>query len=172
MRTKLLALVCCCLVFRALPAAAQPKPGAEHDALKKFEGTWDATVAFMGHESKGTAVYKLGLGGFWLTLDFQGEFGGQKFEGRGVTGYDAAKKKYVTCWVDSMSTSLSLMEGEFGKDDKTYTESGEGPGQDGKPMKMKSVYDFKDDSTIIFTMYGVVDGKDQEMMKITYKRKK
>ena len=64
------------------------------------------------------------------------------------------------------------MEGEFSKDGKTYTEAGEGPGPDGKLQKMKSVCDFKDKDTIIFTMYQVEAGKDQEMMKITYKRKK
>ena len=41
-------------------------------------------------------------GGFWLLLDYKGDFGGMKFEGKGATGYDPNKKKYVSTWVDSM----------------------------------------------------------------------
>jgi hypothetical protein len=168
----LLAVVGCCLVLGAQPVAAQPKPGPEHEKLKKFEGVWEGTVNFGGAESKGTATYKLGLGGFWLTLEFKGEFGGEKFEGRGTTGYDPMKKKYVSAWVDSMSPVIMFMEGAFNKDGTTYTETGEGPGMDGKPVKMKSVYEFKDKDTLLLTMYMVADDKDQEMFKINYKRKK
>jgi len=174
MKRVLLTWVCACfaLTLVAKPALAQPKPGAEHEMLKKFEGDWDATVSMMGTESKATAKYKVGMGGFWLTLDFKGDFGGMPFEGKGLTGYDPRKKKYVSTWADSMEPWLMVMEGEFSKDGKTYTEAGEGPGPDGNLQKMKSVCDFKDKDTIVFTMYQVEAGKDQEMMKITYKRKK
>jgi hypothetical protein len=172
MRTRVLTFTYC-LVLGSLPVAAQQpaKPGPEQEVLKKFEGNWDATVAFSGQEAKGQSVYKLGFGGLWLTQDFQGDFGGMKFEGRGTTGYDPIKKKYVGTWIDSMSPSLAIMEGEFSKDGKTYTETGEGPGPDGKPAKMKNVCEFKDNNTMVFTMYMVNDGKEQEAMKITYKKK-
>jgi hypothetical protein len=174
MRSTLLSLVFCGLVLATLPLSAQPpappKPGPEHELLKKFEGTWDATVSAMGKESKATATYKLDLGGFWLTEDFKGTFEGQKFEGRGTIGFDPIKKKYVASWVDSMSPSLFVLEGTFDKDGKTLTETGEGP-MEGKMTKMKNVYEFKDKDTIIFTMYSIQDGKDQQMFRITYKRK-
>jgi hypothetical protein len=163
------------LTFGALPVAAQPpvpKPGPEQKMLHKFEGTWDGKVSFMGAESKGTATYKMGVGGFFLFLEYRGEFGGEKFEGRGTTGYDPLKKKYVSTWVDSMGPSIIMMEGAFSKDGKTYTETGEGPGMDGKQVKMKSVYEFKDDDTILFTMSNSAEGKDQAFLKITYTRKK
>lgn len=173
---RVLTVICCllALVVCVLPLAAQqpPKPGPEHEMLKKFEGEWDATVSSMGMESKATSSIKIGLGGFWLTTDFKGEFGGEKFEGKGTSGYDPHKKKYVTTWVDSMSPTLMVMEGSFDKDGKTYTETGDSTGPDGKPMKMKSIYEFKDNDNMTFIMYNVTDGKEQEMLKITYKRKK
>jgi len=175
MRIALLTVVGCCLALVVRPSSAQPpmpKPGPEHAALKQFVGEWDATVSFMGAESKGTAVYKMDLGGFWLTQQFKGEFGGEKFEGRGATGYDPIKKKYVSTWMDSMSPTLMVMEGKFDTAKNTFTETGEGPGPDGKMMKMKNVSEIKDKDTILFTMYSVADGKDQQMFKITYKRKK
>src|SRR5439155_18730659 len=88
-----------------------PKPGPEHEHLKKMEGTWDAVIRAGEGESKGTMVYKMELGGFWLVSDFKAEFGGQPFRGRGVDGYDPVKKKYVSSWVDSMSPMLLVFEG-------------------------------------------------------------
>jgi hypothetical protein len=73
--------------------------------LKKMEGTWEATMNVMGMDAKGTMVYKMELGGLWLTSNFEGEFGGMKFTGKGIDGYDPMKKKYVGTWVDSMSTA-------------------------------------------------------------------
>ena len=35
------------------------------------------------------------MGGFWQLSAFKSEMMGQPFEGRGATGYDPAKKKYV-----------------------------------------------------------------------------
>jgi hypothetical protein len=61
-----------------------PKPGPEHDLLKKHVGTWDTTMKFAGMESKGTATYKMELGGLWLTSTFEGDLFGTKFTGRGT----------------------------------------------------------------------------------------
>jgi hypothetical protein len=171
-----LCCLCACVAVAlcVAPVAAQApaKPGPEQEALKKFEGHWDATVSVGGGESKGTAEYKIGLGGLWLLLHFKGDFAGAPFEGRGATGYDPNKKKYVSSWIDSMSSQMLLLEGNFDKDGHTYTEVGEGMGEGGKLQKMKSVYEFKGDDKFVFTMYTVADGKDQQMMQITYTRKK
>ena len=53
------------------------------------------------------------------------------------------------------------------------TYSGEGPGENGKLTKMKTTSEMKDKDMVVFKMYGVgKDGKDAEMVTITYKRKK
>jgi hypothetical protein len=150
-----------------------PKPGPEHEALKEMEGTWDATVAFGGQESKGTMVYKMGLGGFWLLSDFQADLGGEKFHGKGMDGYDPAKKKYVSVWADSMSPKIMASEGTFDKDKGLLTMFSEGAGPDGKPTKLKMVTEMKDKDNMVFTMYDAgKEGKEAVMMTITYKRKK
>jgi hypothetical protein len=166
----LMAAMCPSLLRAQQPP--MPKPGAEQEALKQFEGDWDATVNFMGNESKGTANYRMGYGGFWLTEEFKGDAGGQAFEGRGTTGYDPFKKKYVGTWIDSMSPTIMAMEGNYENDGKRFTGTGTTIKPDGTPMKMKSVYDIKDKDNFVFTMYDLTDGKEQEMMKITYQRKK
>lgn len=147
-----------------------PKPGPEHDQLKKWVGNWDCAITAMGNESKGTATYKMELGGLWLTSTFEGDFGGLKFSGRGLDSYDAAKKKYVAVWIDSFSTSPLVMEGTYDKEKKTQTMTGEGPGEGGKLMKYKMVTVWKDDDTATFSMYM---GDEKEAgFKIVYKRKK
>jgi len=109
----LAALTWLALTLDSSSAVAQdvPTPGPEHQQLKRLEGDWIATVKSFWSESKGTMTYKLECGGLWLVSDFRGEFGGQKFQGRGLDTYDAQKKKYVSVWVDSMSTTPLLMEG-------------------------------------------------------------
>lgn len=147
-----------------------PKAGPEHAILKKMEGNWDTTMKMMGQESKGTATYKMDLGGLWLASTFEGSMMGEKFSGRGFDTYDAGKKKYVGVWFDSMSTTPMTMEGTFDAAKKTMTMIGEAPGQDGKMTKHKMVTTMPDDNTINFAMF-MADGTDP-MFTIVYKRKK
>ncbi len=167
----LLATVMVIVLAPVLRAEQPAKPGPEYDVLKELEGTWDATIKFGGMEGKGTMTYKMGLGGHWLLSKYEGDFAGQKFEGRGMDGYDPMKKKYIGIWADSMSPVAMISEGTYDKDSKTMTMTGEGAGQDGKMTKYKSTMQMKDKDTVVFTMSAVNDGKEQEMMTITYKRK-
>ena len=176
MRTVCLSLIACAAAALLVPAAmAQqpPKPGPEHERLKRLEGTWEATIKMGDQESKGTMKYKMALGGLWLASEFEGEFGGMKFQGRGLSTYDATKKKYIEVWADSMSTTPMLMEGTYDKEGKVLTATGEGPGMDGPSTKYKSTLERKDDDTMVMTMSTAgKDGKGNVMMTITYKRKK
>ena len=165
------------VVVLANQAAAQfqpAKPGPEHEKLKQLEGTWEAAVKMPGlPDSKGTMVYKMDVGGLWLVGDYQGTFGGMAFKGKGLDSYDAASKKYVSVWVDSMSTVPMISRGEFDPTGKVLTMTGESQGPDGKVVKMKSVTEMKDRDTMVFTMSGPgPDGKEGTMMTIHYKRTK
>lgn len=147
-----------------------PKPGPEHKALKSREGNWETTMKAGPMEHKGTVTFKMELGGLWLAGTLESELFGQKFTGKSLDSYDPVKKKYVSIWVDSMSTSPVNMEGNYDKEKKTLTMTGEGPGMEGKTTKYKSISKMPDDDTIIMTMY-IGDGKDPAFT-VTYKRKK
>lgn len=174
MRTKVCWSVAVALaaVVSAPSGRAQeaPKPGPEHAHLKKLEGTWDTTMKMGGQESKGTATYKMDLGGLWLLSRFEGSVGGMKFTGHGADSYDPAKKKYIGLWIDSMSPSIMTMEGTRDPATKTMTMVGEGPGMDGKIVKHKAISQMVDDDTIQFGMY-VGDAKEPQFT-ILYKRRK
>lgn len=157
------------LVGPAVRAQEPPKPTKEHELLKRMEGTW--AVEMEG--GKGTMTYKIGLGGLWLLSEFNGELGPMKFQGKGLDTYDPTTKKYRAVWVDSMSTAPLVLEGTFDKDNKVQTMTGDGPGPDGKPVKYKTISELKDADTMLFTIAMVdKDGKEQQMVKMTYKRKK
>lgn len=162
----------------AAPAAMPPapKPGPEHEVLKQDEGVWDATVEMTGMPgvppSKGVETNKM-VGGLWLVTDFKSEMMNQPFQGHGVAGFDPNKKKYVTTWVDTMSTGLAVGEGTYDPATKTMTGWMEGPDETGKMTKMKMVSEWKDADTRVFTMYMKgPDGKEAPSMRITYKRRK
>jgi hypothetical protein len=156
----------------AAPAPAQQfaRPGPEHEKLKKLEGTWEVVMKAGGTETKGTATLKMGLGGMWLVSDLQSDFGGMKFQGKGLDTYDAAKKVYRSVFVDSVGPGILIMEGNYDKGGKALTMSGEGPAPDGKTTKWKSVSTMPDDDTLNLTMY-VGDAKEP-MFTAVYKRKK
>jgi hypothetical protein len=151
----------------AVDPPTPPKPGPEHDLLKKMEGNWDFTMKGEGFETKGTTVYKFELGGLWLVGSMKCDLG---FEGKGLDTYDATKKVYRSVWFDSMSATPMIMEGTYDKDTKTMTMTGNGPDMSGKVVKWKSVSTMPDDDTINFAMH-VGDAKEP-MFAITYKRKK
>jgi hypothetical protein len=151
-------------------AQEMPKPGKEHEFLKKAEGTWEVITKMSGTESKGTATYKMDLGGFWLQSTFEGEMFGAKFTGKSVEGFCPIKKKYTSTWTDSMSPSLIVMEGTYDEKTKTMTQTGEGPGMDGKLTKLKSITEYTDANTMKFSMY-MGDEKEPAFV-MAYTRKK
>ncbi len=147
------------------------KPGPEHEKLKQAEGTWDVTMKVKGLESKGTATFKMGMGGLWLLESFKADFGNMPFEGRGATSYDAGKKKYVNVWIDSVATVPMVSEGTYEEATKTLTFTGEMPGPGGKNMPVTMAMVAKDADTKVFTLNASMDGKQMEMLQITYKRR-
>ena len=175
MRLTCRMLLACALVIWLAPKTRSqepPKPGAEHEHLKQMEGTWDATIKAGGQESKGTMTYKMGMGGYWLVSHFQGEFGGQKFEGRGMDTYDPFKKKYVSAWADSMAPFLLVMEGDLDKESKALTMTGMGPSPAGI-VKYKAVTKMPDADSMEFNLSAPGEGgKEAVMLTIVYKRKK
>lgn len=169
----------------AAQAAAQqampmPKPGPEHAVLKQDEGTWNAVVEmFMGPgapptTSKGVETNVVGCGGLCLISDFKGELApGQAFHGHGTSAWDPAKKKYVGSWTDSMSNGIAMSEATYDSAARTMTGYMEGPDASGKMARMKSVVEYKDANSRVFTMYMPgPDGNEVPGMRITYTKRK
>ena len=154
------------------------KVGPQHKRLRKMAGVWSTESKSFYPDpenptiSKGMSTFKVLLGGRFVQQTFKGEYGGQPFQGMGLSGYDNAKKKYVGSWVDSMGTSIMASEGTFDEKTKTLTEIATSSSPIGE-MKMKLTSKDLDENTMFFTMFNITpDGKEVKMMEITYKRMK
>lgn len=167
---RLIALLALLAVPLAASAQEAPKPSPEHKLLQGLVGTWEATMKADDKEHKSTAVYKMDLGGLWLAGSMEGELFGSKFVGKSFESYHSAKKKYVSVWVDSMSTAPVVMEGDYNKEKKELTMVGEGPGHEGRMTKYRSITRFPTADTMEFLMY-IGDTKDPTFI-VHYKRKK
>lgn len=164
----------------AQQAPPMPKPGPEHEVLKMDVGTWDAAVeSFQGPgqppaKSKGVEVNTIGCGGLCLITDFKGELmPGVSFQGHGVATWDAPKKKYRGSWTDSMSQGLAIAESTWDAEAKKSTGTMEGPGMTGEVVKMRTVVEYPTPTTRVMTAFGPgPDGKEAQMLKITYTKRK
>jgi hypothetical protein len=161
----------------AATAHAQAPAAPEQELIKSGAGTWDATVEMARPGGQPPAVSKgvetSTLVGGWLITDFKSEVEGQAFVGHGIMGYDSAKKKFVSTWVDSTMTTLTISDSTYDAASKTMTGWMEAADPSGQPTKYKMVTEWKDPDTRQFSIWSPgPDGKDWAGLKITYKRRK
>lgn len=164
---------------KEVPAAHLPKPGPEHAALAKQEGTWDASVEIMmgppgspPQRSKGTETSRLCCGGLWLLTEFRSDPSNPAFEGHGITGYDTSKKKYVAIWVDTDLTAPMISEGVWDAAARTLTVRGS-MSANGKAMRWRGTDVWKDDDTRQYTLYRPgQDGRETPTLSIAYTRRR
>jgi hypothetical protein len=155
-------------------------PGPGHKNLEPLAGTWNAKAKFWMDPSKppdqseGVCERKWILGGRFLQEVYQGKAMGQPFKGIGMIGFDNFKKKYVTMWVDSMSTALQTTEGTYDPAKKTFTFHNEGMDPyTGQKMKSRDVTRLVSPDKQLVEMYKQTpDGKEIKILEIVYTRKK
>lgn len=87
-----------------------------HEFLKKFVGEWNGNSRVWRPDqepeiSEIKSKAELIMGGRFLISNYQGTMAGQPYEGMQVVGYDNLKKKYVTFWINDMSTAFYMLEG-------------------------------------------------------------
>lgn len=154
-------------------------PVAEHAYLKKYVGSWDVEVKSWGQTGaaptteKATMKGEVILGGRFVKCGFDGTMMGQPFSGLQIMGYDLYQKKYVTFWIDSMSTNFFLTSGMLDAAGKVLTETGMWPNaMTGMTGKVKIVTTWLADGKYRYEMFMVgADGKEAKWMEINYTRR-
>ena len=102
-------------------------PGKEHEIFKSIEGKFDADVTMQmpgapaPMKSTGTSTNKAIYGGRYLHGDYSGEMMGKPFKGSMLWAYDKVKEKYVSLWIDDMSTMVMSAEGTADSSGKVIT---------------------------------------------------
>jgi hypothetical protein len=155
------------------PVLAQfPKPGPQHQALQKLEGTWDVVMTMGGKlKVKGKMNCKMDCGGLWLVRDIDTQLGKTAFRTKIIDGYDPVKRKHISIQVDSTSTVPMMLEGDYDEATKTLTQTGDARAFDGSPEKVKSVLKRVDDDHLgveVFRIYP--SGKEVKHLTIEFAR--
>jgi hypothetical protein len=156
-------------------------PGEAHKRLaEQFAGTWDTRQSMWMDPAApptvdtGRSVNTPVFGGRQLRMDFKGAWMGQPFDGVGFSGYDNVKGKYVSSWMDSMSTGLFVAEGDYDAASRIYTYRGQMPDpmKPGTSVPIRNVVRIVDNDHHVFEMYESRDGKEAKTMQIEYTRAK
>jgi len=153
-------------------------PGAPHKLLAGMAGSWSTrTRNWMGPDTPpmewtGSSEQRMLLGGRFLQQEFAGEMPVGSYNGIGYTGYDNHTRKYVSTWMDSMSTGIMVFEGTAGADGKTITQTARFDDPVQGPMQWRSVTRIVDGKKFVFEIYSTgKSGKEEKMMEISYTRK-
>lgn len=160
-------------VRSALPGQEMPQPTEQHRQLLSGVGAWEGTLTSYMTDPPAAPVAARetveAVGGFWIQSRFECQFMGMPYVGTGCVGYDAAKKKYIGTWVDSMSSHLALMEGEVDPATKALVLRWESPDETGKLARHRSEsVETADGRTMTFYMG---EGAGTKSMVIEMKRK-
>jgi hypothetical protein len=180
----LLAAFGCCTNASFAQSEAEQKawmeyatPGAMQKLLAAESGTWnEETIMWMEPgaapmKMTATVVSESILGGRYQQQTHKGDFGGMPFHGISTTGYDNARKVFVSTWVDNMGTGIMTVEGTYNEATKTINLNGTTT----DPMTRKAVsireeivLTDKDHQTV--RQYMMHKGKEFKAMEIRLSR--
>jgi hypothetical protein len=163
------------------------KINENHKLLADLAGNWTYALKMWmdpsgkPQESKGTSTRKAIMGGRYFIAEHSGKFqmpgpdGKMKdmnFKGMAIEGYDNAKKKFVSSWIDNMSTMIMNSEGDYDPAAKSFTYNAECQMEPGKTTKIREVIKVVDKDHHTFEWYDNSRGPETKTMEITYTRKK
>jgi Protein of unknown function (DUF1579) len=144
----------------------------EESVFEGDVGSWDAEVIVRPApgapevRSQGLAVQK--LVGKWLISDFKNDTG---FDGHGIYGWDATRKRYVGTWVDPMRSFLCVMEGDWDATARRMTFHAEARTPDGKTLRWREVTEHVDEKTRLFRQFWDLPDGEHELMTVTYRKR-
>jgi hypothetical protein len=160
--------------------AEAAKPGAPHRLLDQFVGQWDVAMRMWMEpgkppmETKSTADVKWIMDGRFLLEESTGQIMGMPHKGMGITGYDNFKQKYISSWIENMSTGMYTSEGTFDQSGKVLTLHGkiDEPMTGERDKLVRFVARFISKDKHVFEIYDLVGRPDEfKAVEMTYTRK-
>lgn len=189
---KRITLTICCISLAAFFMVSKAQTEAEmkkwmeymtpsdiHKMMAQADGEWNQEIQFWmdpnapAQTMKASCINKMILGGRYQESFNTGSFSGMPFEGRSLTGWDNARKIFVSTWIDNMGTGIIYMEGPWDNTSKTINLKGKTTDpMTGQVTDIRQAMKFVDDNTQIMEQYGLKDGKEYKTMEIKFTRKK
>ena len=152
--------------------------GPQHERMARQAGRYDITIKSWSAPGapptidQGKVTRRMLLGGRVMIEESEASMGGQPFLGIGLSGFDNVSGKHWSTWNDSMGSGLMVAEGD--RADRgacTFHGSWNDPITKGKTHARMTTR-WTDVNTEVFSMFiPGPDGKDTQMMEITYVRK-
>jgi hypothetical protein len=161
------------------------QPGEIHKKMAESAGTWTYKVKWWMRpdappmESSGTCAVKSVMDGRYLISEHTGKMSmpgpdlkmsDYTFLGTGTDGYDNAKKKYVSTWIDNMGTGIMTMEGTADPANHTITYTGEEQPLPDMKFQVRQVYKFVDKDHHTLEFFETHGGTESKTMEIAYTR--
>ena len=163
------------------------KLNENHKLLAEMAGEWTYTVKMWmapgqpPSESKGTMSRKAVMGGRFFMAEANGKFQmpgpdgkmmDMDFKGMSIEGYDNAKKKFTSAWIDSMGTGIMMSEGTYDAASKTFTFHAESDVAPGMKTKIRETLKMTDKDHHVMEWFEPRGGQEVKTMEISYTRKK
>ena len=154
-------------------------PGDEHERLASLEGSWTINGRFWSEPgaepivTTHSSIMRMALGGRYLIEELEGDLWGEEFRGIGITAFDNIEKKYITTWIDNLSTGILVLSGRYDPQRDAIVMTGEYTDPVTKRTRqLKSVERLTEDGSRVYEHWEVgPDGDEFKVMELTYRRK-
>lgn len=158
-------------------AAAPFVTGKEHQFLADLAGDWDAELHMIdpsGTEqlSKGW-LHRVRVGDYHTADRFEGDAMGIKMVGHGVNSFCTVSRKFKTTWIDTMTPSPMVLEGDYDATKRELVMTGLAFGPSGKLEPCRSVTTIHDAHRYTWTFSASMDnGSEVPCLRVEYTRRK
>ncbi len=155
------------------------RPGEPHRMLASMAGPWNLEVrSWTAPDTPPriehiTATRTMILDGRYLREELAGTMMNTPFQGVSLLGYDNVKQKFVSAWMDNVTTGIFVTEGSYDPATKVLTMSGmmwDAVKQKDMPVRTVSRNLGGSPEQLEWYVPGP-DGKDMKTLEIVYSRK-
>jgi len=163
-------------LLHSIGRAAQPDE--HHKLLDPLVGKWDTRAKqWLGdpkpETATGHAETKWILGGRFVEEKYDSVIFGKPYQGQGLMGFDTRTKKFVSTWVDTWGTWITVEEGSADPTGKILTLTAQDyDTATGKTRPIKFVYTIDGNDHHVMRMYETIQGKETLTMEVDYKKAK
>jgi len=161
------------------------KPSENHKILQAMVGAWTYKVKFWASpdappmESTGAMTTRATMGGRYFISEHKGimqmpgadgSMQNAEFDGMAIDGYDNAKKKFVSSWIDNMGTGIMNSEGTFDAKANALTYQSEYEPMPGMKTKVRQLVTIANQNKHTLEFFEMRGDKEIKTMEIVYTR--